>query len=67
MVRAEGRMQLSDQRLDDILTQLQHGQDVSAVSREEWMSIARELRQLRLRTSSQSRTANAVQSASRSS
>jgi len=60
---SEDRMQLSDQRLDDILTQLQQGLDVSTVSREEWMSIAGELRQLRLRTSSQSRTAQAVQSA----
>jgi hypothetical protein len=60
-------MQLSDQRLDDILSRLQQGQDVSTVSREEWMSIAMELRQLRLRTSSQSRTATALQSAKRSS
>jgi hypothetical protein len=56
-------MQLSDQRLDEMLTRLQQGQNVSTVSREEWMSIASELRQLRLRTSSQSRTAHAVQSA----
>jgi hypothetical protein len=63
----EGRMQLSDQRLNDILSRLQQGQDVFTVSREEWMSIAMELRQLRLRTSSQSRTATALQSATRSS
>jgi hypothetical protein len=60
-------MQLSDQTLDDILTRLQQGQDVSTVSREQWLSIARELKQLRLRTSSQSRTAHAVQIARRSS
>ncbi len=60
-------MQLSDQRLDDILSRLQQGQDVSTVSREEWMSIAMELRQLRLRTSSQSRTATALQRATKSS
>jgi len=60
-------MQLSDQRLDDILSRLQQGQDVSTVSREEWMSIAMELRQLRLRTSSESRTATALQSATKSS
>lgn len=56
-------MQLSDQRLDTILTGLQQGKDVSSASREEWVSIARELRQLRLRTSSQSRTAHAAQTA----
>lgn len=60
-------MQLSEQRLDDILSQLRQGQDVSTVSREEWTSIASELRQLRLRTSSKSRTATALQNASRSS
>jgi hypothetical protein len=60
-------MQVTDQRLDAILMELQQGKGVSAVSAEEWTSIARELRQLRLRTSSQSRTANALQSAGRSS
>jgi hypothetical protein len=60
-------MQLSDQRLDDILTRLQQGQNVSTVSPEEWMSMAGELRQLRLRTSSQSRTSHAVLSARKSS
>jgi hypothetical protein len=54
-------MQLSDQRLDTILAGLQEGKDVPTASREEWISIALELRQLRLRTSSQSRTAHAVQ------
>jgi len=56
-------MPLSDQRLDDILGRLQQGQDVATVTREEWLSIATELRQLRLRTSSKSRTANAPQQA----
>jgi hypothetical protein len=60
-------MQLSDQRLGELLSQLQQGHDISAASREEWMSIAGELRQLRLRTSSQSRAAHAVQNASGSS
>jgi hypothetical protein len=52
-------MQLSEQRLDEILTGLQQGRDFSTASREEWTSIAMELRQLRLRTSSQSRVATA--------
>ena len=56
-------VQLSDQRLDDILSGLQLGQDCSTTSREEWLSIAMELRQLRLRTSSQSRAATARQNA----
>jgi hypothetical protein len=60
-------MKVSDQRLDTILAQLQLGRDITTVSRDEWMSIAGELRQLRLRTSSQSREAYAVQSASKSS
>ncbi len=60
-------MQLSEQRLDDILSRLRQGQDLSAVGREEWMSIAMELRQLRLRTSSKSRTAAALQNATGSS
>jgi hypothetical protein len=58
-------MQLSDQRLDTILAGLQQGKDVSTASREEWISIALELRQLRLRTSSQSRNAHAVLTAER--
>jgi hypothetical protein len=57
-------MQLSEQRLDDILSRLQQGQDVSAVRREEWVSIAAELKQLRLRTSSKSRTATETLKAS---
>ena len=60
-------MQLSEQRLNDILSKLRQGQDVSTVSRQEWTSIASELRQLRLRTSAKSRTATASQNASRSS
>jgi hypothetical protein len=60
-------MQLSEQRLNDILSRLQQAEDLSAVSREEWMSMAMELRQLRLRTSSQSRTATALQGGTRSS
>jgi hypothetical protein len=60
-------MQLSDQRFDDILSRLQQGQDLSTVSPVEWLSMAGELRQLRLRTSSQSRTAHALQSARKSS
>jgi len=48
----ESNMQLSDQRLDDILSRLQPGHDVSFVSREEWMAIAMEVRQLRLRAAS---------------
>jgi len=60
-------MQLSDQRLDDILSRLQQGQDVTPVSREEWLSIAMELRQLRLRISPDSRSATAAQRARMSS
>ena len=60
-------MQLSEQRLNDILSRLQQAEDISTVSREEWMSMAMELRQLRLRTSSQSRTATALHSGARSS
>jgi hypothetical protein len=63
----DSRVQLSDERLGDILAQLQQGQHVSTVSRDEWLSLATELRQLRLRTSSQSRKAFAVQSARSSS
>jgi hypothetical protein len=55
-------MKLSDQRLDEILELLRDGKDVSTVTREEWVSIAGELRQLRLRTSSQSRSANSPKS-----
>ncbi len=53
-------MKLTDQRLSEILQQLQHGEPVSAVTREEWLSIATELMQLRLRTSSASRSAASV-------
>jgi len=60
-------MQLSEKRLDDILSRLRLGQDVSTVGREEWMSIAMELKQLRLRTSSKSRTTTAMLNATRSS
>lgn len=58
-------MQISEQRMDDILTRLQQGQDFSTVSREEWTSIVTELCQLRLRTSAKSRAATALQNASR--
>ncbi len=50
-------MKLSHQRLSEILDQLQHGEPVATVTREEWTSIATELMQLRLRTSSESRSA----------
>ena len=52
-------MKLSDHRLSEILDLLQQGNPVSKVTREEWMSIASELNQLRLRTSAQSRSAAA--------
>src|SRR5579871_551300 len=51
-------MQLSDQRLDELLNELQQGKDASAAIRDEWASIAAELRQLRLRTSARSRSAD---------
>ncbi|HEX3846231.1 MAG TPA: hypothetical protein VHV81_02540 [Steroidobacteraceae bacterium] len=41
------------------MNQLRQGRDGSSASRDEWISVAAELRQLRLRTSSQSRSANA--------
>lgn len=50
-------MKLSDQRLHEIIIALSDSQDIAEVRRDEWQSIATELRQLRLRTSSQSRTA----------
>jgi hypothetical protein len=50
-------MKLSDQRLDEILDQLRQAKDPADIGRDEWLSMATELRQLRLRTSSQSRTA----------
>ena len=53
-------MKLSDERLGEILEQLQRGQPVATATREEWLGIALELRQLRLRTSSQSRSAAAA-------
>jgi uncharacterized protein YhjY with autotransporter beta-barrel domain len=53
-------MKLSDERLGEILDQLQRGQPASTATREEWLSISLELHQLRLRTSSQSRAAAAA-------
>jgi hypothetical protein len=53
-------MKLSDERLGEILEQLQRGQPASTATRDEWLSIALELKQLRLRTSSQSRSAAAA-------
>jgi hypothetical protein len=50
-------MALSHQRLSEILDQLQQGQPVATATRDEWVSIATELMQLRLRTSSESRLA----------
>jgi hypothetical protein len=50
-------MKLSHQRLSDILEQLRQGRPASAVTQDEWLSIATELLQLRLRTSSESRSA----------
>jgi hypothetical protein len=55
-------MKLSDERLGEILEQLQRGQPVSTATGDEWLSIALELKQLRLRTSSQSRSAAAAKS-----
>jgi hypothetical protein len=60
-------MKVSEQRLEDILNRLTQAQDIATVSREEWRSIALELRQLRLRTSAQSRSASASQGAASSS
>jgi len=57
-------MKLSDQRLSDILEQLQQGKAVAIATREEWLSIAAELRQLRLRTSPESRLAAAARNSS---
>jgi hypothetical protein len=53
-------MKLSDERLGEILDQLQRGQPASTATREEWLSITLELNQLRLRTSAQSRSAAAA-------
>jgi hypothetical protein len=53
-------MKLSEQRLGEILDQLQRGQSASIATREEWLAITLELDQLRLRTSSQSRSAAAA-------
>lgn len=53
-------MKLSDERLGEILDQLQRGQPATTATREEWLSITLELNQLRLRTSSQSRSAAAA-------
>ena len=49
-------MKVSAQRLDEILDQLRRGEPATTATQEEWASIAAELRQLRLRTSSQSRS-----------
>ena len=49
-------MRVSAQRLDEILDQLKSGEPATKATREEWASIAAELRQLRLRTSSESRS-----------
>jgi hypothetical protein len=51
-------MKLSDRRLEEILNELRQGQATPAASRDEWISIASELRQLRLRTSARSRSAD---------
>lgn len=51
-------MKLSDQRLEEILNELRQGESIPAASRVEWISIAAELRQLRLRTSARSRAAD---------
>ena len=56
-------MQLSDQRLEQVLNELKKGKDLSAATRDEWISIASELRQLRLRTSARSRAADVSQAA----
>lgn len=50
-------MKVTDERLDEIVEHLKESREISAVSQAEWASIARELKQLRLRTSSQSRGA----------
>jgi hypothetical protein len=59
-------MRLSDERLDEILDQLRLGRDASGATVEELLSIAAELRQLRLRVSSQSRSASAPKGTSAS-
>ncbi|HEX4243067.1 MAG TPA: hypothetical protein VHZ53_16780 [Steroidobacteraceae bacterium] len=59
-------MRLSDERLDEILDQLRLGRDASGATVEELLSIAAELRQLRLRVSSQSRSASAPKDTSAS-
>jgi hypothetical protein len=51
-------VKLSDQRLEEILNELRQGESIPAASRVEWISIAAELRQLRLRTSARSRAAD---------
>jgi hypothetical protein len=51
-------MKLSDHRLEELLSALQQGKDISSAARDEWFSIAAELRQLRLRTSARSRSAD---------
>jgi hypothetical protein len=53
-------MKLSEERLGEIVDQLQKGQPSSIATAEEWLSITLELSQLRLRTSSQSRSAAAA-------
>ena len=53
-------MKLSDDRLAEILGQLRQGQAAGTATQEEWLSVVEELRQLRLRTSSQSRSAAAA-------
>ena len=54
-------MKVSAQRLDEILDQLRRGEPATTATREEWASIAAEVRQLRLRTSSESRSEFAAQ------
>jgi hypothetical protein len=57
-------LKLTDQRLEQIVESL-HGRGANAaVTTKEWASMALELRQLRLRTSSQTRVALAAASAS---